>query len=210
MTFDSENGRKFSVFSAKKIFVELGELEQSFKRADINQFKAIFGRTKDELNIKFLAHPVTYIRTTSFLGTVNEVSFLKDKTGSTRFLVLPVEKLNGYHNIDMLQLYRQIIDTIGYVDFELTSKESEQQRIINEEFEQPDSLDEMFTSNFEIEFDEGGEYMKCHEALEQIGYSKRDIKHNLRCDMGNILRKYNFKYRKNTKTFKLKLKNNQK
>lgn len=190
----------------KKIFAELGELEQSFKKADINQFKAIFGRTKDELNIKYLPHPVTYTRTTSFLGTVNEINFLKDKTGSTRFLVLPVKKVNGYHGIDMLQVYKQIIETIGYIDFELNEEQSERQRVINQEFEQPDIMDEMFTNVFETEFIEGGEYMSCTEILEQIGYHKRDVKHNIRCDIANTLRKYKFDYRKNVKKWKVKLK----
>ena len=190
----------------KKIFAELGELEQSFKKADINQFKAIFGRTKDELNIKYLPHPVSYTRTTSFLGTVNEINFLKDKTGSTRFLVLPVKKVNGYHGIDMLQVYKQIIETIGYIDFELNEEQSERQRVINQEFEQPDIMDEMFTNVFETEFIEGGEYMSCTEILEQIGYHKRDVKHNIRCDIANTLRKYKFDYRKNVKKWKVKLK----
>lgn len=191
----------------KKLFVELSELEQSFKKTDINQFKAFFGRTKDELNIKYLAEPVTHIRTTSFIGTVNDVVFLKDKTGSTRFLVLPVLKLNGYHKIDMLQLYKQIIVTTDYADFELSTSESARQGVINEDFEQPDIIDEQFIDVFETEFNDGGTYLNCKEVLDLMGYSNKDIRHNTRCDVGNVLRKYNFKYRKNTKKYLLKLKN---
>lgn len=190
----------------KKIFVELGELEQSFKATDINQFKAFFGRTKDELNIKYLACPMTYIRTTSFLGTINEVSFLKDKSGNTRFLVLPIQNADGFHDIDMLQLYRQIIDTMGYINFELTDDEREKQRLINEEFQQPDLIEEQFINIYEIEFEGEGSYHNCTEILEQIGYSKRDINHIRRCDIANTLRKYNFKYRKNNKKWCVKLK----
>lgn len=190
----------------KNIFVELGELEQSFKATDINQFKAFFGRTKDILNLKYIACPTEFIRTTSFVGTINEVSFLKDKTGSTRFLVLPVQKLDGYHGIDMLQLYKQIIETVGYIDFELNADESEKQRVINEEFQQPDLIDEQFTSVYETAFEGEGIYQNCTEILEQIGYSKRDINYTRRCDIANTLRKYNFKYRKNSKKWQVKLK----
>jgi predicted P-loop ATPase len=200
-------GDSMSVLSCiKKIFVELGELEQSFKATDINQFKAFFGRTKDELNIKYLACPVSYTRTTSFLGTINEISFLKDKSGNTRFLVLPIQNADGFHDIDMLQLYRQIIDSMGYINFELTDDEREQQRIINEEFQQPDLIEEQFINIYETEFETGGTYHSCTEILEQIGYSKRDINHTRRCDIANSLRKYNFKYRKNNKKWCVKLK----
>lgn len=189
----------------QKLFVELGELEQSFKKTDINQFKAFFGRTKDILNLKYLAAPVSYLRTTSFLATVNEVQFLKDKTGNARFLVLPVLKVNGYHNVDMLQLYKQIIVNIGYEEFELDEDQREHQKLINEEFQQPDVIDEQFCEIFETS-NEDGEFLNCTEVLEQIGYTKRDINHIKRCDIANVLRKYDFKYRKNIKKWKVKLK----
>jgi hypothetical protein len=190
----------------KHIFVELAELEQSFKTTDINQFKAFFGRTKDILNIKYLPCPEGFIRTTSFLGTVNEVSFLKDKTGSTRFLVLPIKNANGFHGIDMMQLYKQIYEKTDYINFELNKEEQEKQRLINEEFQQPDVIEEQFRNNFETEFTTGGTYRNCTQILEQLGYTKRDINYTRRCDIANVLRKYNFDYRKKDKHWLVKLK----
>ena len=190
----------------KKWYVELAELEQSFKITDINQWKAFFGRRKDELNIKYVASPLVVERTTSFIGTVNEVSFLKDKSGSTRFLVLPVKKLNGYHGIDMLQLKKQIIETSGYMDFELDDNECEMQRLINEDFEQPNILEEQFLNVFEIEVVGDGIYLNCTEIFEQIGYSKRDVNRPMQCDLANILRKYNFNRQTDTKKWNVKLK----
>ena len=133
-------------------------------------------------------------------------SFLKDRTGSSRFLVLPVQKLDGFHNIDMLQLYKQIIETIGYQDFELDDDEKERQKLINIDFEQPDLIAEQFENVFETEFTEGGVYQNCTEILEHMGYSKRDISRSVRCDMAAVLKKYNLIYAKNTKKFKVKLK----
>jgi predicted P-loop ATPase len=137
---------------------------------------------------------------------VNEVSFLKDKTGSTRFLVLPIKKADGFHRIDMMQLYRQIIETKGYIDFELNEDEQKKQKLINEEFQQPDVIEEQFTSFFEIDFKEGGNYQNCTQILEQLGHSKRDINYAKRCDIANTLRKYKFDYQKKTKRWKVKLK----
>jgi len=197
------------------VFVELAELEQSFKKTDINAFKAFFGRTKDELNLKFAKYTVRYPRNTSFLGTINEKTFLKDKTGSTRFLILHATKLNGYHGIDMLQLYKEILLTTDYVNFELSEEDKVKQKLINEEFEQPDLIAEQFVLKFDMEFDSKVEeidgvyakYRTCTEILEEIGYTKRDVNYNRRLDLQAVLEKNKFKYRKDLKKWLVKIKN---
>ena len=188
------------------VFVELAELEQSFKKTDINSFKAFFGRTKDELNLKFAKYTVRYPRNTSFLGTINEKTFLKDKTGSTRFLILHATKLNGYHDIDMLQLYKEILLTTDYVNFELSEEDKIKQKLINEEFEQPNLLEETFLDNFELEFDEGGVYMNCSEMLKQLSLGVKDFTYSRKADIKHIVDKYNFKYRKDLKKWLVKIK----
>lgn len=188
------------------VFVELAELEQSFKHTDINAFKAFFGRTKDELNLKFAKYTVRYPRNTSFLGTINEKTFLKDKTGSTRFSVLPAKKLNGYHDIDMLQLYKEILETTDYVSFELNQEDKLKQKLINEEFEQPNLLEETFLDNFELEFDEGGQYMNCSEMLKQLSLGVKDFTYSRKADIKHIVDKYGFKYRKDLKKWLVKIK----
>ena len=190
----------------KNLIVELAELEQSFKKTDINQFKSFFGVTKDTINIKYVAEPVTFERTTSFIGTINDDTFLKDRSGSTRFLVLLVNKLNGFHKIDMLQLYKEILETTDYCNFELNEGERESQREINEEFEQPNLLEETFLDNFELEFDEGGVYMNCSEMLKQLSLGVKDFTYSRKADIKHIVDKYNFKYRKDLKKWLVKIK----
>ena len=41
----------------KKLIVELGEIEKSFKHSDINAFKAFFGRTIDTMKVKWVTYP---------------------------------------------------------------------------------------------------------------------------------------------------------
>lgn len=190
----------------KNLIVELAELEQSFKKTDINQFKSFFGVTKDTINIKYVAEPVTFERTTSFIGTINDDTFLKDRSGSTRFLVLLVNKLNGFHKIDMLQLYKEILETTDYCNFELNEVERESQREINEEFEQPNLLEETFLDNFELEFDEGGQYMNCSEMLNQLSLGVKDFTYSRKADIKHIVAKYGFKYRKDLKKWLVKIK----
>jgi hypothetical protein len=190
----------------KNLIVELAELEQSFKKTDINQFKSFFGVTKDTINIKYVAEPVTFERTTSFIGTINDDTFLKDRSGSTRFLVLLVNKLNGFHKIDMLQLYKEILETTDYCNFELNEVERESQREINEEFEQPNLLEETFLDNFELDFKEGGDYMNCSEMLKQLSLGVKDFTYNRKADIKHIVDKYKFKYRKDLKKWLVKIK----
>jgi predicted P-loop ATPase len=49
-----------------------------------------------------------YQRCTVFCATVNEVNFLIDKTGNSRFWVIPVTKINSDHCIDMQQVFAQL------------------------------------------------------------------------------------------------------
>lgn len=191
----------------KYLIVELGELEQSFKKSDINNFKAFFGRYEDTLNIKYLAHPVTFMRTTSFVASVNETSFLKDPTGSTRFFVLPVKDINGMHGLDMLQLYKEILETTDVYNFDMTKEEREIQAVGNKEFEMPDIIEEVFLDNFDViaEKDEG-DYFSAVQILEQMGYGKKDITHNRRIDIGRVLTKYKCYQNTHLRKWKLKIK----
>lgn len=190
----------------KNLIVELAELEQSFKKTDINQFKSFFGVTEDTLNIKYVAEPITFERTTSFIGTINDDTFLKDRSGSTRFLVLRVNKLNGFHGIDILQLYKEILETTDYCNFELSEEERHSQQVINEEFEQPNLLEETFLDNFEVKFIEGGEYMNCSEMLKQLSLGVKDFTYSRKADIKHIVDKYGFKYRKDLKKWLVKRK----
>jgi hypothetical protein len=191
----------------KNLIVELAELEQSFKKTDINQFKSFFGVTEDILNMKYVAEPITFERTTSFIGTINDDNFLKDRSGSTRFLVLPVNKLNGFHKVDMLQVYKEILETTDYCNFELSEEEQLTQQMINEEFEQPNLLEEIFLDNFVLKFEEGGEYMNCSQMLQQLNLCVRDFTYSRKADIRHIIEKHGFKYRKDLKKWLVKIKN---
>lgn len=190
---------------ASNLIVELGELETSFKKTDIAEFKAFFGRSKDVVNVKYIPFPITYPRTTSFIGSINDEEFLKDRTGSTRFLIIPTKNLNGYHDIDMLQLFKEIRESTDYVNFELSDEEKLMQNEHNKMFEVPDILEEGFLDNYDLEADkEVCDYYSAIQILEQMGYRKQDINNTRRIDIGRILRKH--KCHKNTKTNKWLLK----
>ncbi len=74
--------------------VELGELDATTKKSDIATLKAFLSNTEDEFRAPYGRFAERYKRQTVFVGTVNGIDFLKDATGSRRFLVLDVTKVN--------------------------------------------------------------------------------------------------------------------
>ncbi len=193
----------------KFLITELAELEQSFKKTDINGFKAFFGRPDDTLNIKYLARPVTFKRTTSFIASINDDSFLKDITGSTRFMVIPVKKINRLDNIDILQVYKELLETTDISNFQLTDEETSLQETLNKEFEMPDVIEEAFIDSFDVEADlEDADYYSAVQILEQLGYRKTDINYSRRVAIGRVLNKYKCHRNSKTNKWKLKLKKN--
>lgn len=201
--------KDMKIYAAIKFLVfEMAELGRSLRRNCIDAFKAFVTETHDTLNIKYVDYPVEFMRTTSLFGTINEDVFLRDKTGSTRFYVLPVIATNGHHSIDQLQLLKQYLKTKNIVKFELSKEDKELQRILNKQFEYPDVIEDDFFDVFEkTATDGGGEWRNCKEILIQLGYNNSDQK-NLRNELSWVLKNSGFKRNPETKKFFVELKNN--
>ena len=198
----------------KKLIVELGEIEKSFKHSDINAFKAFFGRTVDTMKVKWVTYPVDFERTTSFIASTNDYYFLKDDTGTTRFMVLPLDNdyrtedglaifCNGRHGIDMLQLYRQVFESEDWVNFELSVENKDIQKKINEEFTLKSSLEELFEEEFTNEINNKADLFNCTDILKRLGYSTTNISKKLQTELATFLRKSKFPYRADSKKWRL-------
>ena len=87
---------------------ELGELDSTFRRADISRLKAFLSKQTDTLRLPYDRAASPFGRRTSFCGSVNPEQFLIDTTGSRRFLPLQVFECDSLHAIDMQQLWAQI------------------------------------------------------------------------------------------------------
>ena len=68
--------------------VELGEIESTFKKSDIDQPKAFVTAKTDELRLPYDRAFTTYQRRTAFYASVNAREFLTDTSGNRRFWVL--------------------------------------------------------------------------------------------------------------------------
>lgn len=87
---------------------ELGELDSTFKRADISRLKAFLSKQTDTLRLPYDRAASPFGRRTSFCGSVNPEQFLNDSTGARRFLPLQVLACDSLHSIDMQQLWAQV------------------------------------------------------------------------------------------------------
>jgi putative DNA primase/helicase len=95
--------------------VELGEIESTFKKSDIDQLKAFVTAKTDELRLPYDRAFTTYQRRTAFYASVNAREFLTDTSGNRRFWVLAVKDINVNHGVNMQQLWAQVKETM-YVE----------------------------------------------------------------------------------------------
>ena len=86
---------------------ELGELDSTFRRADIARLKAFLSSERDNIRLPYDRADSSFKRKTSFGASVNPKVFLMDDTGSRRFLTLSVSKCLPI-DTDMQQLWAQV------------------------------------------------------------------------------------------------------
>lgn len=87
---------------------EFGELDGTLRKSDLAVLKAFISRTDDELRLPYAAAASKFPRRSCFGATVNEVEFLKDPTGNTRYWVLQADAIDADHTVDMQQVWAQV------------------------------------------------------------------------------------------------------
>lgn len=180
----------------KKVFVELGEITATFRKTDIENLKNFISRPEDILNRKYRSEHEIYRRRTVFFGTTNESNFLADKSGNSRFLVLPVLKCNALHKIDMQQLYAQLLIEARNIDnYNLLEEEHDLQSKCNEAFENISPLEEKFIEVFDIDCKDCKDIYTATKTLEELGFNIAQMTNKKRTanEMGAILNKFNFR-----------------
>jgi hypothetical protein len=123
--------------------VELGELDSTFRRSDIAQLKAFITKDSDVLRLAYAKRESHYARRTVFFGSVNPREYLHDPTGNRRFWTIECEKLDHSHDIDMQQLWAEVLDLYkGGEGFYLTPDEMEMLNASNDDFMALDPVEE--------------------------------------------------------------------
>lgn len=90
--------------------VELGELDATFRKADVAALKAFITRDRDELRLPYMRTASVFPRRTVFCATVNERAYLRDETGNRRYWSIVVgANLNPRHKVDVQQVFAQML-----------------------------------------------------------------------------------------------------
>lgn len=87
--------------------VELGELDSTFRKADVAALKAFITKDNDVVRKSYARRESKFARRTVFFGSVNPREFLHDQTGNRRYWTIECEKLDHSHSIDMQQCWAE-------------------------------------------------------------------------------------------------------
>ena len=90
--------------------VELGEIDGTFRKADVAALKAFITKDKDTYRVPYGRTQETFVRRTAFCATVNPQHFLVDETGNRRWWTIPVDfcDVAALQQIDVRQFWLQM------------------------------------------------------------------------------------------------------
>jgi len=139
--------------------VELGELDATFRRADIAALKAFLTRSQDQIRRPYAKTAETMPRRTVFAATVNEHDYLIDETGNRRFWTVPVSACNADHGIDMQQLWAELYHDLraGHPHYPTDEERAKLDRI-NVEHKVTDPVREGILETFDWQAPHGEKY----------------------------------------------------
>ncbi len=121
---------------------ELGELDATFRRADIAALKAFVDRDKDVYRSAYARREEEVRRRTVLFASVNRPAFLADDTGNRRWWTVRVRKCDWAHGIDLGQLWAQLwVEYHGGAGYRLTDDERIALDLSNAGFERIDPLE---------------------------------------------------------------------
>jgi len=127
--------------------VELGELDGTLRKTDIARLKAFITKGTDVVRLPWAKKFSKFPRRTVLCASVNPKEVLVDATGNSRWWMIPCEKVNYQHEIDMQQMWAEVY--CRYLDGEkwyLTHEEEELLNRSNRDFEMIDPVADLLSS----------------------------------------------------------------
>ena len=156
--------------------IELGELEATFKKADINKLKGFITSPVDIMRTPFARKMSTFPRRTVFCASVNQAEFLVDTTGNSRWWCLPCKAIDYRHGIDLQQLWGQALSLYRAGEpWWLTREEEAELDALNRYFEAGDEIEDLIASGwnwdeYERDLSMGlGDWMNATAILKSCG-----------------------------------------
>lgn len=153
--------------------VELGELDATFRKADIANLKAFITQQNDTLRRAYARKESHYARRTVFFASVNPKEYLHDPTGNRRFWTIEATNIDHSHQIDMQQVWAEVY--ASYLKKEswfLTAEEMQMLNDHNSDFETADPIEESMRNKFDWSRPGQGTQMTASEILQELGIDK--------------------------------------
>ncbi len=160
------------ILLARHWIVELGELDATFRKADIARLKSFITMQADDVRFAYAAKETRLARRTTYIATVNDDNFLSDDTGNRRWWTISVKKINNDHDFNMIQVWAEAFliwkkGELAYLSTELQAKVNQ----VNLEHEKIDPLKEKLLSRYDWE-STPSKWMSATEVLEELGFTK--------------------------------------
>ncbi|MBK8722876.1 MAG: hypothetical protein IPL95_11580 [Saprospiraceae bacterium] len=181
----------------RNMIINIEELAE-FERKYTNRIKALLSSDYVKKRLVFGQKDIPLRRIASFFGTTNESDFLKDVTGSVRFLVFSIKKIkhdrggeNGYSkNIDINQVWSQAYHLYknGF-DGGLTPAELEKSELRNKSYSEIIGLYEVLIKHLKpsIRSNPNSIFMQFHEIMNYI-IRESDAPYHIRINENELKR----------------------
>lgn len=153
--------------------VEIGELDATFRKADIARLKSFITNAVDKIRRPYDRIESEYSRRTVFFASVNEERYLVDDTGNRRWWTIAVTSIDYSHSIDMQQVWAECLHLWqGGEQHYLTKDEMQSLAAVNAEHEAIDPVKEQILQCFDWDAGGIGIDMTATDVLLAIGYDK--------------------------------------
>ena len=179
--------KKDDILTSSEYWIaELGELDATFRKADIARLKSHITNDIDDVRRPHAVRNSKMIRRTVYAATVNESKFLVDTTGNRRWWTVSVtEPIKTRHGLDMQQVWREVYEM--YLQGESPFLLENEMRALNEanqDYEMLDPFEEKLQSYFD--WNSPRTFLKTStQILDDLGYDKPTKSETTR--MGTIL-----------------------
>lgn len=179
---------------------EIGELDATFRKADISQLKAFLSQTRDEYRVPYGMEAEAFDRHTVFGASVNEFNFLQDPTGNRRFWVAMARRMNQY--VDMGQVWAQAWKAyLGGEEWWLTPEEDRDLHVVQRQHMSVE-MDPVYEALHDTFPDLGAsvkkdEWLTIPQIAEraQLVYGLEKVDRKMARNIANFMREYSQSYR---------------
>lgn len=171
----------------RRWLVELGELDATFKKADIAKLKAFISSEEDTIRLPYAQEESRFTRRTVFFASVNEKYYLVDNTGNTRWWTLAIKDVDYKHNIDMQQLWAECLVLLKSGEkWWFTPEEESLLELNNRDFLSISPFEELLQTKYDFS-KPATTPITATELLVNLGYLNPGKKQ--RNEMGQVLQK---------------------